>query len=75
MGERIAFSTYSPETEGGNRQNGLHLENRTPSWARLWTLSSMPSIYGNNIPTRKPDSQMEDPKGSYLDSPSPKRIP
>ena len=41
--------------EGGNRQNRLHLESRTPSWARLWTLSSMPSIYGKNIPTGKPD--------------------
>ena len=26
--------------EGGNRQNRLHLESRTPSWAGLgWTLS------------------------------------
>ena len=41
--------------EGGNGQNRLHLESRTPSWARLWTLSYMPSIYGNDIPTRKPD--------------------
>ena len=40
--------------EGGNRENRLHLESRTPSWAGLWTLSSMPSIYGNNIPTGKP---------------------
>ena len=40
--------------EGGNRQNRLHLESRTPSWARLWTLSYMPSIYGNDIPTGKP---------------------
>ena len=55
MGERIAFSTYSPGTEGGNRQNGLLLESRTPSWAGLWTLSYMPSIYGNDIPTGKPD--------------------
>ena len=42
-------------TEGGNRQNRLHLESRTPSWAGLWTLSSMPSIYGNDIPNGKPD--------------------
>ena len=40
--------------EGGNRQNRLHLESRTPSWAGLWTLSSTPSIYGNDIPTGKP---------------------
>ena len=40
--------------EGGNRQNRLHLESRTPSWAGLWTLSYMPSIYGNHIPTGKP---------------------
>ena len=41
--------------EGGNRQNRLHLESRTPSWAGLWTLSYMPSIHGNDIPTRKQD--------------------
>ena len=45
------------DTEGGNRQNRLHLESRTPSWAGLWTLSYMPSIYGNDIPTGKPDPQ------------------
>jgi len=39
--------------EGGNRQNRLHLESRTLSWARLWTLSYMPSVYGNDIPTGK----------------------
>ena len=63
------------ESEGGNRQNRLHLEIRTPSWAGLWILSYMPSIYGNDIPTGKPDPPMEEPQGSYLDSPSPKRIP
>ena len=65
-------------TEGGNRQNRLHLESRTPSWAGLWTLSYVPSIYGNNIPTGKPiDGKplMEEPQGSYLESPPPKRIP
>ena len=40
--------------EGGNRQNRLHLESRTPSWAGPWTLSCMPRIYGNDIPTGKP---------------------
>ena len=40
--------------EGGNRQNRLHLESRTPSWAGLLTLNYMPSIYGNDIPTGKP---------------------
>ena len=40
--------------EGGNGQNRLHLKSRTPPWARLWTLSSMPSIYGNDIATGKP---------------------
>ena len=43
------------DSEGGNRQNRLHLESRTPSWAGLWTLSYMTSIYGNDIPTGKPD--------------------
>ena len=47
------LSSPSPP-EGGNRQNRLHLESRTLSWARLWTLSYMPSIYGNDIPTGKP---------------------
>ena len=60
--------------EGGNRQITLHLESRTPSWAGLWTLSSMPSIYGNDTPTGKPGPQKEEPQGSYLDSPSPKII-
>ena len=41
--------------EGGNKQNRLHLESRTPSWARLWSLSYMLSIYGNDKPTGKPD--------------------
>ena len=41
--------------EGGNRQNRLRLEGRTPSWAGLWTLIYMPHIYGNNIPTGNPD--------------------
>ena len=36
-------------------QNRLHLESRTPSWAGLWTLSYMPSIDGNDIPTGKAD--------------------
>ena len=45
----------SRTNEEGNRQNRFHLESRTPSWAGLWTLSSMPSIYGNDIPTGKPD--------------------
>ena len=63
------------DCERGNRQKRLHLENRTPSWARLWTFSYMPSIYGKDIPTGKPDPWMEEPQGSYLDSLSPKRIP
>ena len=41
-------------SEGGNRQNRLHLESRTPSWAGLWALSSIPSVYGNDISTGKP---------------------
>ena len=41
-------------SEGGNRQNRLHLESRTAPWAGRWTLSSMPSVYGNDIPTGKP---------------------
>ena len=60
------------------KQNRLHLESRTPSWAGLWTLSYMPSIYGNDIPTGKPGPlvfQLEEPQGSYLDSLLPKRIP
>ena len=63
------------DIEGGNRQNRLHLESRTPSWAGLWTLSYMPSIYRNDIPAGKPAPLMEEPQGSYLDSLLPKRIP
>ena len=68
--------SLSRTNDGGNRQNRLHLESRAPSWARLWTLSYMPSIYGNNIPTGKPDQScppphpMEEPQGLYIDSPS-----
>ena len=63
-------------TEGGNRQNRPCLESRTPTWAGPWILSYMPSIYGNDIPTGKPDpTPMEESQGSYLDSLSPKRIP
>ena len=53
---------------------------QAPSWAGLWTLSYMPSIYGNDIPTGKTDPTtptappMEEPQGSYLESPLPKRI-
>ena len=54
--------------EGGNRQDRLHLESRTPSWARLWSLSYMPSIYGHDIPTGKPGPWKEEPQGSYLES-------
>ena len=61
--------------EGGNRQNRLGLESRTPSWAGMWTLSSMPSICRNNIPTGKPGPQEEEPQGSYLDSLLPKKYP
>ena len=53
--------------EGGNRQNRLYLESRTPSWARLWPLSYMPSVYENDIPTGKLDPWKEEPQGSYLD--------
>ena len=54
--------------EGGTRQNRLHLESRTPSWAGLWTWSSMPRIYGNDIPTGEAGPLKEEPQGSYLDS-------
>ena len=39
-------------------------ESRTPSWARLWTLSYMSSTYGNDIPTGKPGPHREEPQGS-----------
>ena len=35
-------------------RTGFILKAGLPSWARLWTLSYMPSIYGNDIPTGKP---------------------
>ena len=62
------MATHSEE---GNRQNRLHLESRTPSWAGLWTLSYMPSIYGNDIPTGKPGPRKEEPQCF----PSPIKIP
>ena len=52
--ERENAGTQKGLFEGGNRQNRLHIESRTPSWAGLWTLSYMPSIYGKDIPTGKP---------------------
>ena len=53
------------------KQNRLYLKSRTPSWDGLWTLSYMPSIYGNHIPTGKPGPWKEEPQGS----PSLKRTP
>ena len=52
--------------EGGNRQNRLHLESRTPSWAGLWTLSYMPSIYGNDTPAGKPGHPRPDGRAPGL---------
>ena len=59
-------------SEGGDRQNRLHLESRTPSWATLWALSYVPSIYGNDVPSGKPDPLDARAPGLI---PSPKRIP
>ena len=53
---RLRDHVWISRIEGGNRQKRLHLQSRTPSWTRLWTLSSMPSIYGNDIPTGTPDT-------------------
>ena len=60
---------------GGNRQNKLHLESRTPSWAGLWTLSSCPGSMETTYQLENQTSRMEEPQGSYLDFPLPKRIP
>ena len=54
-GVRPSYLGCHCPVERGNRQNRLHLESRTASWAGLWTLSYTTSIYGNNIPTGKPD--------------------
>ena len=43
-------------------ENRLYLESRTPSWVGLWTLSSMPSIYGNDISTGKPGPRRKSPR-------------
>ena len=52
---QIISGSYSDQLSGWRRkQNRLHLESRTLSWPGLWTLSCMPSIYGNDIPTGKP---------------------
>ena len=71
----FCFCIHYSSLEGGSRQNRLHLESRTPSWARLWTLSYMPSIYGNDIPTGKPGPLDGRAQGSYLDFLLPKRVP
>ena len=60
------YTCKNKHTEGGNRQNRLYLESKTPSWARLWTLSNVPGIYRNDIPTGKPGPQKEEPQGSPL---------
>ena len=70
-----SYSIIQSSNKRGNRRNRLYPESRTPSWARLWTLSYRPNIYGNDIPTGKPGPRKEEPHGSYLDSPLPKRIP
>ena len=62
----ISFFVNWSDNEGGNRKNRLCLESRTPLWAGLCTLSSMPSIYGNDIPIGKPGPWMEEPQGSLL---------
>ena len=49
----LTLQTPSSQSCWRKKQNRLYLESGTPSWAGLWTLSYMPSIYGNNIPTRK----------------------
>ena len=51
---KVRGVTKETDTAGGNRQTRLRLDSRTPSPAGLWTLSYMTSIYGNDIPTRKP---------------------
>ena len=43
------------------KQNRLYLESRAPSWAGLWTLSYMLSIFGDDIPTGKPGARKEEP--------------
>ena len=57
-------------TEGGNRQNRLHLG---PDCG-LWALCPV-SMETTHQPENQRPLPMEEPQGSYLDSPSPKRIP
>ena len=42
---------YVSSIEEGKRTGAIL---KAASWAGLWTLSSMPSIYGNDVPTGKP---------------------
>ena len=44
------------DSEGGRKQKGLYLESRTPSWSILWSVSYMPSVYGNDISIGKPEA-------------------
>ena len=50
------------------------IESRTPSWAGLWTLSYMLSIYGNDIPMENQTPWIKEPQDLYLDSSMPKII-
>ena len=52
-------NVISSDIQRGNRQDRLRLESSTLPWAgHLY----MPSIYGNDIPTAKPDSPGKSPR-------------
>ena len=53
VGEKVVSPSYYSAILGPPLR--LYLESRTPCWATLWTLSYMPSVYGDNISTGKPE--------------------
>ena len=62
VGKDDSVGSRACSPEGGNRQNRLHLESRTPSWAGPWTLSYMPSIYGSSTPKENQTPRWKSPR-------------
>ena len=62
VGKDDSVGSRACSPEGGNRQNRLHLESRTPSWAGPWTLSYTPSIYGSSTPKENQTPRWKSPR-------------
>ena len=53
---------YTTPAEEGKRQNRLRPESSTPARAGLCTVSSVPSICGNDVPPGKPGPGWKSPR-------------